>query len=518
MNVLDAVVLARELVEATDASVLTARFLGEACASAGAPDGFCYWRNATGDRIEPIACVAHNAATLPAISLEEMDNPLIYSLLSGKATHVERMSSLVGMGPGYERLRGDHTTNHALLVLPLSDPQRRTQGVMALVGGDRLLRAWRDDSVWQAFARLHELLLIRLQSQQVAGDGARQINEAGQRRDIDQGRSRAARLLAAGFIGEGRIALRLREQMLRAADSSLALLITGETGSGKDHAAWLIHQASPREGKFVAVNCAAIPKDLIEAELFGAARGAYTGATQARAGLVAEAHGGTLFLDEIGDMPMALQGTLLRLLNEKRFRPVGATREQSSDFRLMCATHRPLPELVREGAFREDLFFRIRQQVLNIPPLRERPEDINALVTHILLQYNRESKSRVTGISPGGLSRLKRHAFPGNVRELRSLVLAAAERTPPGKPIDDDVLAEVEESLPRPMAHLHSYAILDDLLHTRDLPAAVKAFERLLINERLRQIGGSKREAAMSLGLPQRTFARKCMDLNGEDF
>ncbi|WP_454724749.1 MULTISPECIES: sigma 54-interacting transcriptional regulator [Cupriavidus] len=519
METTEVAVLACELAGAASASALAARFLEAACAVPGLADGYGYWREIGGERLLPVARRGGAPDRLPAISLDELDNPLVYGLMAGKACHVARIGTLVDVGAGFEALR-EHAAGHAaMLVLPLSDGRCKVVGVLALVGSAPALRAWQEDRTWQALLQLHETLLARLLAQRPGGSAAGPRHGADPQREVEQGRARAARLLAAGFIGVSPAARRLREDMLRLADSALSLLVTGETGSGKDHAAWLIHQASAREGKFVPVNCAAIPKDLIEAELFGAARGAYTGAMQARAGLVAEANGGTLFLDEIGDMPLALQGTLLRLLNEKKYRPVGATREQPSDFRLICATHRPLPELVRHGHFREDLYFRIRQQVLHLPPLRERPEDIPALVSHVLLQHNRERQGNVAGISANALARLQAHPFPGNVRELRSLVLAAAERTAPGKRIRSNLLAELEDTLAAPAAPQGTHTVLRDLLRTDNLPAALSAFERLVVDERLRQLAGSRRHAALSLGIPKRTLARKCLEwnLNGED-
>ncbi|WP_256675643.1 sigma 54-interacting transcriptional regulator [Pseudomonas sp. R5(2019)] len=445
--------------------------------------------------------------------MEELDNPLVYCLLTGKACLIERKGALVDVGAGYEALRERLVEGDALIALPLFDSQRKAMGVLALSGAHSALLAWREDGVWQELVQLHEILMAQLHAQQGAKALAHHQRAEQLQREVAQGRSRT-RLLAAGFIGVGATARRLREDMLRLADSSLSLLITGETGSGKDHAAMLIHQASSREGKFVPVNCAAIPKDLIEAELFGAALGAYTGAKRARTGLVAEAHGGTLFLDEIGDMPLPLQGTLLRLLNEKKFRPVGTTREQTSDFRLICATHRPLPDMVRDGHFREDLYFRIRQQVLHIPPLCERPEDIPALVSHVLLEHNRVRKARVAGISASAVARLQAYGFPGNVRELRSLVLSAAERTPPGKRIRINLLAELEVKPQKAATEQNAQAAFEDLWRTDSLPKALATFERLLLDDRLNQVSGSRRQAALSLGIPKRTLARKCLDWN----
>ncbi|MDF5828752.1 sigma 54-interacting transcriptional regulator [Pseudomonas aeruginosa] len=200
---------------------------------------------------------------------------------------------------------------------------------------------------------------------------------------------------------------------------------------------------------------------MIEAELFGNERGAFTGAHHARKGLVAEADGGTLFLDEIGDMPLDLQGRLLRVLNEKKYRPVGSNLERHSDFRLMCATHQPLQQRIAEGRFREDLYFRIRQLTLHVPPLRGVRGHRRACRA-TLRQFNRERQACIPGFSAGALKLLESHRFPGNVRELRSLVLVAAELSANGKAIESDALRGVELE-PRPVGRRsRSASVIDD--------------------------------------------------------
>lgn len=511
LNAQDAAALARTWVQAAGIAPLAERFLNAVCSAPGIRYGVCYWREAAGDSMLPIASHGVALDLLPECSLQDLDNPIVYCLTTGQARHVARLESMFGVAGGYEELRERLSAADAWLVVPLLDTRQKAVAVLFLAGTAPGLRAWIADPAWQELCRLYDAVLNGL-LERLGSDELAQTRES--LRDQQSETRARRRLMSAGFVGTGQVARRVREDMLRFAGSSLSLLVTGETGSGKDHAAWLIHQASARKGKFVPVNCAAIPEDLIEAELFGATRGAYTGATQARTGLVAEADGGTLFLDEIGDMPLSLQGALLRLLNEKKYRPVGATRELPSDFRLVCATHRPLLELVRDGRFREDLYFRICQLTLHIPPLRERLEDVPALVAHILLEHNRTFPGRVAGISDNAIAQLQRHRFPGNVRELRSLVLAAAERTLPGKRIQTNRLVDPANGVLKPMRDDTGEATLQRLWRTESLPAAMAAFERLLLEDRLRQAAGSRRLAAQSLGIPKRTLARKCLDLN----
>lgn len=507
----------RDLARAKTPAELTVVFLRAAMEINGLNAGCCYWRDAAGQMLLPVAGVGQIQRDLPSMSMDELDNPLVYSFVASQRFQVDTLDNLIDVGDSFERLRQQLSPRQALHVTPLRDEKAQVSGVMAVTGDPDAVRQWGKSEPWQTLVQAYEHLNIRAMEAAGSTDAARRQQAEAVRRDGERVRARAAKLLAAGFVGTSVTAKALRDEMLRMSDSSLALLITGETGTGKDHAAWLIHQASSREGRFIPVNCAAIPKDLIEAELFGVMRGAYTGATQARSGLVAEANGGTLFLDEIGDMPLGLQGTLLRLLNEKKFRPVGATREQASDFRLICATHRSLPHLVQEGLFREDLYFRICQHVLHMPALRERIEDIPALVSHILLQFNREHQRNIMGVSQRALSSLQRLQYPGNIRELRNLIQTAAERVESGRFLRSTALAGVQSRQPALIATKDAPAdLLRDLWNTDNLPQALRRFEGSLVRDRLYQAEGSRRLAAESLGIPKRTLARKCQSWNLE--
>jgi sigma-54-specific transcriptional regulator len=223
---------------------------------------------------------------------------------------------------------------------------------------------------------------------------------------------------------------------------------------------------------------------------------------------------GTLFLDEIGDMPLELQGRLLRVLNEKKYRPAGANQERHSDFRLICATHQPRPLRIAEGRFRKDRCFRIRQLILHVPALRERPEDIAVLAEHTLLQYNRECQVHIPGFSARALRLLEAHSFPGNVRELRSLVMVAAESTQASQAISPDAIRGLQPIPMRAGIPTESASPRADLWLTNDLPEALVAFESRLIEARLQQANGSRSAAAQSLGIPKRTLARKYLKWN----
>jgi two-component system repressor protein LuxO len=252
----------------------------------------------------------------------------------------------------------------------------------------------------------------------------------------------------------------------KAAQSRARLLLLGETGTGKDLLARHIHAQSPRAGQpFVALNCAALSPELLESELFGHARGAFTGAARAHDGLAAAAHGGTLFLDEIAELAPALQAKLLRFADSGEYRPVGSSQTLQADVRLIAATHQPLERRVAEGRFREDLYFRLSVLTIALPPLRERREDIAALARHFLALAGAEEGRNFTAISAEAEAALCARAFPGNVRELENLIRRAvvmhegpvleASQLPASRPSEPIRLA----AAPRPLRLLEQEAI-----------------------------------------------------------
>jgi two-component system response regulator PilR (NtrC family) len=226
----------------------------------------------------------------------------------------------------------------------------------------------------------------------------------------------------------------LREMIARVARSQAPVHITGESGTGKELVARLIHLSGPRsEGPFIAVNCGAIPAELMESEFFGHKRGSFTGAVADKKGLVQSAEGGTLFLDEVADLPLHMQVKLLRVIQEKAVRPVGETAEQPVDVRLLSATHKPLADLVAQGAFREDLYYRINVIELGVPSLRERAGDIPELASAILARLARRTGSEPAELTPEALEVLCTYSFPGNVRELENILERALTLSVDGK-------------------------------------------------------------------------------------
>ncbi|MFO0549982.1 MAG: sigma-54 dependent transcriptional regulator [Polyangiaceae bacterium] len=241
---------------------------------------------------------------------------------------------------------------------------------------------------------------------------------------------RAANVVDASLVGSSPAMERVRELVGRLAASDVSVLLLGESGTGKEVTARAIHEASARRHKpFVAINCAALPEALLESELFGHAKGAFTDARVARTGLFIEADGGTLFLDEIGDMPIGLQPKLLRALESRKVRPLGATTELGFDVRVLSATHRDLESAIAQGAFREDLFYRLNVVELTLPPLRARGDDVLLLAQLFLQRFAARSHKPVEGFGPGVAERLLGYGWPGNVRELSNAMERAVALT-----------------------------------------------------------------------------------------
>lgn len=325
-----------------------------------------------------------------------------------------------------------------------------------------------------------------LDALKVMVDKALAVNEL-----LDENRGLRARLSEdyrfEGVLGMGRSSKRLHQLIAKAAPTRSAVLITGESGTGKELVAQAIHLNSPRAAKpFVKVNCSALAPGLIESELFGHERGSFTGAVNRRLGRFELASGGTLLLDEIGDLPTEIQVKLLRVLQEHEIERVGGSTPLKVDVRLLCATHRDLAALVREGRFRQDLYFRLNVVPIHLPALRERPEDIESLVLHIL----RRQASATGGsakVSPDAFKRLKAYDYPGNVRELENILQRAVVLAGAGKTLKP-------EHLPAELAGVGKRG-------TGQYNRQVEALERRLILEALKDAVGSQSAAAKLLGL-----------------
>lgn len=286
----------------------------------------------------------------------------------------------------------------------------------------------------------------------------------------------------------------------RVASSHATVLIQGETGTGKELFARLVHRLSPRAGRpLIAVNCAAIPESLLESELFGHEKGAFTGAVQRRIGRFEQADGGTLFLDEIGELSLPVQVKLLRFLQEREFQRVGGERTLKADVRIVCATHRDMEARVKEGLFREDLYYRIHVVTLKIPPLRERREDIPVLVDHFIRRFAAENRKPMEGVSREARDLLIRYDYPGNVRELENIIERAVVISH-GPMISTGDLPFQESEVAEDSCEASQSGTLHE---------ALENLERRMIQEALETAGFNQSQAAKLLGLSERMLRYK---------
>ena len=299
------------------------------------------------------------------------------------------------------------------------------------------------------------------------------------------------------LIGNSAAFRRVIEQVTEVCETRATVMLNGESGTGKELVARAIHFNSPRRAKpFVAVNCAAIPEGLLESELFGHVKGAFTGALANRTGRFAAADGGTLFLDEIGDMPMGLQAKLLRVIQERSFEPVGASRSQSVDVRLVTATHKDMRQAIADGRFREDLYYRLNVFPIALPALRERREDVPLLAGHFIVELAEAMGKRVTGFTPAALSAMATYDWPGNIRELRNCieraVIVARADVIDERDLPQDLFEPGRREAPSGLP--------------RDLDAELERLERGFIVEALRRTDGVQVQAARLLGIAERSL------------
>ena len=326
--------------------------------------------------------------------------------------------------------------------------------------------------------------IARLTGAQLDATAAGERSERARRTLVDRHAPR-------GLVGKSPALRKIAELVARVAPSASTVLVTGESGTGKERVAEAIHAASPRRGgPFVAINCAAIAESLVESELFGHERGAFTGASERRAGRFEQADGGTLFLDEVGELSPAVQARLLRVLETRRFERIGGARTVAVDVRIVAATHRDLEERVRSGAFREDLYYRLCVVRAHVPPLRDRPEDVVPLAEHFLASYGAAAGRPGLALSAAAKEALEAHWWPGNVRELRNAIERAVV-------MSDAAVIELEdlELLSRGPAPAKSGSI-DDL-------------ERQAVIAALEASGGNKARAAQQLGIDRTTLYKK---------
>ncbi len=315
------------------------------------------------------------------------------------------------------------------------------------------------------------------------------------------------------LVGQSAAAQQLLDEIQRVAPYKTTVLIVGESGTGKEAVARAIHDMGPRrDWPWVALNCSAIPRDLMESELFGYVKGAFTGASQSRLGRLEQARGGTLFLDEIGDLDLGLQAKLLRVLQEREFSPVGSDMVRQADVRFIAATNRDLKELVRQNRFREDLLYRLDVYRITVPPLRERREDIPLLAAAFLQELRAEMDKPVEGFSEAALAALNRYAWPGNVRELHNAVeralLSCRGRLIEARDLPNTVVLDTADVQPGKRSSLPSESA------DFSLDAWLEEAERNLILQALDQSSGIQAHAARRLGITERSLWHRIKKLD----
>jgi two-component system NtrC family response regulator len=320
------------------------------------------------------------------------------------------------------------------------------------------------------------------------------------RREVRQlRRSLEQKFSKKNFIFQSSAMERVAHLMVKAAESEANVLISGETGTGKDLVARSIHYSSRRkEGPFLAVNIPSFPETLLESELFGSEKGAFTGAVERKTGKFEAADGGTLFLDEIGEMPLSSQVKLLRFLQDRNFFRLGSSKPTQSDVRIMAATNRDLEELMRKDRFRKDLYFRLNVVRIHVPPLRERKEDIPVLTDHFIRKYSRREQKDIEGISAEAMNQLMNYSFPGNIRELENIVERAVVFSEGNDLVRNDLPVFLEEKK-------ESELFFSDL----SLPEKIKQLETREIQRALHENAGIKARAARALGLTERMLSYK---------
>ncbi len=360
-----------------------------------------------------------------------------------------------------------------------------------------------------------ELIPLRMWAMQLPSDTdlacyAVVLRDRSQELQLEEAASE--RLQLGGLVGHGAAMQELFRQILRAAASEASVLVTGESGTGKELVARALHDNSSRaRGPYLRVHCAAFPEQLLEAELFGHARGAFTGAATAREGRFEAAHGGTLLLDEIGEVPLNVQVKLLRVLQEREIERLGENQPRKVDVRILAATHRDLPAMVRHGAFRADLYYRLRVLPLHVPALRERREDIPLLVDALLDNLRGRHQGREIQLSAEALDALGAHDWPGNVRELANALEYALVHAEGATVLPRHLPPEVRQSArgddaPAKVDDMASAGLAQSYYRP---PAGPAGREREILSRALKECGGNRAEAARRLGMSRTTLWKR---------
>ncbi|WP_156921947.1 sigma-54-dependent Fis family transcriptional regulator [Azorhizobium doebereinerae] len=442
-----------------------------------------------------------------------MEDPSAYAAVTGRVVNIADVRAYSGFDFAElyrQEARGAFRTR-SFMVLPLRSLEGVTLGVLQLVntraepGGAPVALSARFEGIVRAFAAHAAVAISNARLFEENRQLIRQLDRANADLKLENSRLRSEIVVGDGVIGESPPFQAAVALLRRAAPADVPVLLLGETGTGKEVFAKLLHALGPRKDKALVVqNCAALPEHLLESELFGYRKGAFSGATADKKGLVHEAHGGTLFLDEIGDMPLGLQAKILRLLGQGEARRVGDTRTEIVDVRIVAATNANLPAKIAAGQFREDLYYRLSVFPLTLPPLRERPSDIPALIEHFLARACHAQRRNPPALSPSVLDALMKWRFPGNVRELKNVVERALLLCDEGRLEPRHLPAELrgEPGVPAPALPAQPRA-------GAGLRAMVQCYEAALIEVQLRETGWNQSRAADLLKISRRSLVDK---------
>ncbi len=508
-------------------TLLAEKCLDAARRIAGACSGVLYALDRTGQELVPVAgqphaIIAASPRSLPFYAHGEpnMADPRTWCAFTGRAVVIDNVRTMHGFN-GHairERDRAAGIKTGSLIACPLRSNEERTVGVLELCDfcdeeSGRLSGASLEKMVPMLQAFAYQAAVIIATNQLIERNEELLAELAENNRDLLSENRRLRQDAVTAVSTATGVATRspAMEKVLnlvgKVADSTLPVLLLGETGTGKEVVARLLHAAGPRRnGPFVAQNCAALPGHLLESELFGYRRGAFTGAMHDKKGLFEVAADGTLFLDEIGDMPPELQTKLLRVLQDGEVRPLGATQGRKSDARIVVATNVDLRARVARGEFREDLFYRIAVFPIALPPLRERRQDIVALAQHFLASSKDACAKDIKGLTRAAASALERYAFPGNVRELKNIMARAVILCPPGRTID---VAELPGEIVDGVAEASTRTVSEGPSKSDRLRETMRHHEAVAIMEALTANNGNRTRAAVALGVSRRALQEK---------
>ena len=461
---------------------------------------------------------------------EHINDPLLYCAVTGLVVVIDD----VYQGHSFD-LQGfqrhdqiNNVKSQSVILVPLRDHKFQSLGVLELVNAkDPFNRRY------VSFASLEPIICAFAAQAAVCINNAQLINandhligilkQTNQQLE-DENRKLKAQTQAHHnyeIIGDSEPMQKAFALMDKAVNTPVSILLTGETGTGKEVFAKAIHNSSERKNKqFVTQNCAALPEQLLESELFGYKKGAFTGAVSEKMGLLELADGGTLFLDEIGDMPLNLQTKLLRVLQDSEFRPLGSTQAKRVNIRIVAATHRDLLQKIEAGEFREDLYFRLNVFPIQLPPLRQRGTDLKLLLDYFIQKYAAQYRKEVSGVSPAALDLLFHYPFPGNVRELQNVVergVLLCEHSGAILPehLSDQIQASAGAQLtPQPrLSYSHKVSIQKDGPYTT-LKNVVNAYEIEVIEQHLKANNWNQTRTAETLHIPRRTLIDKMSRYN----